>query len=79
KNFGFKYAFEWIVNNIQSIYKNPAEANKKLRIALGNRSIPINIAIKSLQIFVKNHTISKSDMKKYCSFEGRNKITLNEL
>uniref|UniRef100_A0A1I8EEJ6 Uncharacterized protein n=1 Tax=Wuchereria bancrofti TaxID=6293 RepID=A0A1I8EEJ6_WUCBA len=72
-------AFEWITDNMQTIYKNPINACKKLRIAIGSRSISIHLATKALQLFVENHSICMSDMIKYCSYEGRNEITINEL
>uniref|UniRef100_A0A0R3RVT3 DEP domain-containing protein n=1 Tax=Elaeophora elaphi TaxID=1147741 RepID=A0A0R3RVT3_9BILA len=72
-------AFEWIVNNMQTIYKNPVNASKKLRIAIGNRSVPIDFAVKALQPYVENHTIYMADVIKYFSCEGRNEITINEL
>ncbi|VIO97760.1 Uncharacterized protein BM_BM14164 [Brugia malayi] len=39
-------AFEWITDNMQTIYKNPINACKKLRIAIGSRSISIDLATK---------------------------------
>uniref|UniRef100_A0AAF5Q5S3 Uncharacterized protein n=1 Tax=Wuchereria bancrofti TaxID=6293 RepID=A0AAF5Q5S3_WUCBA len=46
-------AFEWITDNMQTIYKNPINACKKLRIAIGSRSISIHLATKVFQfIFV---------------------------
>ncbi|EFO15599.1 hypothetical protein LOAG_12912 [Loa loa] len=72
-------AFKWITDNMETIYKDPINACKKLRVAIGNRSIPIEFAIKALQPFVENHTIRMTDMIKYCSYEGRKKITINEL
>ncbi|CAG9531607.1 unnamed protein product [Cercopithifilaria johnstoni] len=72
-------AFEWIINNTKAIYKDPINASKKLCIAFGNRTVPIDFAIKAFQPFVENHAIRMTDMIKYCSYEGRNEITINEL
>ncbi|VDK81118.1 unnamed protein product [Litomosoides sigmodontis] len=72
-------AYEWIINNMKTIYKDPINAYRKLRIVVGNRRVPINFAIKALQLFVENHTICMADMIKYFSYEGRNEITINEL
>ncbi|VDN05446.1 unnamed protein product [Thelazia callipaeda] len=74
-----KDAFKWISDNIESVYKNPVSTWRKLRIAAGNRSVPIDIANKSLRIFVQNRMIRETDMLEYCKFEGRNEITINEL
>uniref|UniRef100_A0A915PN49 RNase H type-1 domain-containing protein n=1 Tax=Setaria digitata TaxID=48799 RepID=A0A915PN49_9BILA len=72
-------AFEWISKNVKSIYKDPVKSCGRLRVAVGNRSIPVDIAVKSLRMFVQNHTILEVDMMKHCFFEGRSEITMNEL